>query len=128
MTDSSTLGATIDALYSLRQMRIEMARKVDEMKGQEAAMKREIMEVLDETGLGKATGAVATCGIMTSVVPVIEDWDTIYAWIRENDRFDLLQKRISVTAWREMALDGTVVPGTAVDEARDISLTKAHRN
>lgn len=125
----NTLGQLIDQYYEQRQKRIEAARKVDKMKTEEGLMKARIMEQMDEWGLGKASGANATCGITTSIKPEIVDWDEVYKYIREEDRFDLLQKRMSVTAWRDMVLDGgELVPGTMVNEIRDLSLTRAHRS
>lgn len=123
-----TLGQLIDQLYDMRAARIEAAREVDKMKREEVQLKERIMTELDVTGLGKASGATATCGITTTIKPHVESWQDVHNYIRENDRFDLLQKRISVTAWRDMVLDeGELVPGTLVNEVRDLSLTKAHR-
>ena len=46
-------------------------------------------------------------------MPVVEDWDAFYRYIKENDAFYLLQRRPSATAFREaFQLEGdTGIPG-----------------
>lgn len=124
----SNIGTLIDGLYALRSRRLELTKEVENMKSQETTMRQQIIMELDNIGLAKASGTEATVGITMSIQPEIEDWDAVHKYIRENDRFDLLQKRISVVAWRDLINEeGTLVPGTLVTEVRDISLTKAHR-
>ena len=124
----SNVGTLIDGLYALRAKRLETQKLVDEMKVEEQKMRGLIMMELDEMGLAKASGATATCGITMSIQPEIEDWEAVHKWIRDNDRFDLLQKRLSVVAWRDLISEaGVLVPGTLVTEVRDISLTKSSR-
>ena len=126
---TENLGSLIDRYYEMRTKRIEAAREVDKMKRQELEIKQQIMVEMDTNGLGKVTGQVATAGITTNIVPEVEDWEAVHKYIREHDRFDLLQKRLSVVAWRDMVLDGgELVPGTLVNEVRDLSLTRAHRS
>ncbi len=124
----SNIGTLIDGLYALRSRRLELTKEVENMKSQETTMRQQIIMELDNIGLAKASGTEATVGITMSIQPEIEDWDEVHKYIREHDRFDLLQKRISVVAWRDLINEeGTLVPGTLVTEVRDISLTKAHR-
>lgn len=121
------LGPTIDRLYQTREKRLQITKEVEALKVQERELRSEIIETLEKVGLAKASGHLATCGITTSTEPVIEDWDSVHRYIRENDRFDLLQKRISVVAWRDLLVEGTLVPGTGSQEVVDVSLTKSVR-
>jgi hypothetical protein len=121
------LGVTIDALYNMRQQRLELQRAVDGLKAEETELRGQILDALEASGLAKASGQVATAGIKTSLEPMVEDWDLVFAWIRENNRFELVQKRISAPAWREYKESGILVPGTAPNEVVDISLTKSTR-
>lgn len=124
---SSSLGLSIDALYALRQNRLELTKRVDDLKQLEAEMREEIMTELAVLGLAKASGVNATAGIRNTLEPVVTDWDCVHAFIRENDRFDLLQKRLSAPAWRDLREAGTLVPGTDSITVQDISLTKSTR-
>lgn len=123
-----TLGEAIDALYQARATRLIKAKEVKELQVLEAKAKLEVLRLLEASGLQKASGSLATAGIITDDVPYIKDWDLIYAYIKENDRFDLIQKRIGVLAWRDLYNDGVLVPGTEAGVDTDISLTKSTRN
>ena len=122
------LGSTIDKLYELRDRRLGIERSIKEMKQQEYALRAEVLTMLGEAGLQKASGALATCGVTTTEIPLVSDWSEVHTYIRENNRFDLLQKRISVLAWRDLKESGVLVPGTESIEDVDISLTKASRS
>ena len=123
-----TLGEAIDTLYEVRAARLALAKQVKEMQVKEAAAKSAVLELLTISGLAKASGKLATAGITTEDVPYIKDWDQVYNYIKSNDRFDLLQKRIGVVAWRDLFKDGILVPGTEAGVDTDLSLTKSTRN
>jgi len=121
------LGQIIDAYYQKRQDRLDLERSIKDLKEEEQNLKFSIMDMLRETGLKKATGEVATASLRSVMVPIVEDWDNVYKYITQNDRFDLLHKRISTTAWRELHESGVEVPGINAAEDEDLSLTKASR-
>jgi len=125
---SKDIGATIDALYALREQRLSIERKAKELKEEEVLMRNKIFEMLADLGLQKASGSVATAGIKVSQVPLVEDWDALWAHIQKSGEFDLVQKRISVTAWRARYEEGVETPGVSKVEDVDISLTKASRS
>jgi len=121
------LGTTIDALYSLRQSRLEKQREIDEMKAHEAHLRQAIIAMLEDAGLAKASGGMATAGITLKVEPLVTDWDPVFEYIRKENKFELIQKRISAPAWRELKESGILVPGTEENPVVDISLTKSTR-
>lgn len=128
MTSSThDLGTAIDALYGLREMRLGLQRKVDELKQQENAQRGVIIALLEGSGLTKASGGAATASVTRKILPIVDDWNSVFAYVATHNRFDLLQKRLSVTAWREMQDSGEEVPGTSSVEDVDISLTKVTR-
>ena len=121
------LGTLIDAVYALRAKRLELAKQVDAMKAEEWSRRVELLELLQKYGLAKASGAMATAGQTHSVEPMVTDWEEVWKWIRAENRFDLLQKRLSAPAWRELDEGGILVPGTVRQDVFDISLTKSTR-
>ena len=123
-----TLGEAIDALYQARAARLAKAKEVKDLQATEAAAKLEVLRLLGEAGLEKASGKLATAGILMEDVPYVKDWDALYGYIKENDRFDLLQRRIGVVAWRDLFKDGVLIPGTEAGVDTDLSLTKSTRN
>lgn len=126
--ETVTLGQAIDNLYQARAARLAMAKEIKELQATESAAKAVVLKLLEETGLKKASGQFATAGITTDDVPYIKDWEQVYEYIKSNDRFDLLQKRIGVIAWRDLYKDGVLVPGTEAGVDTDLSLTKSTRN
>lgn len=121
------LGELIDALYATRALRLSETKKVDALKAQEVAFREQILVLLDEQGMAKGTGLQATCGIKTSIEPVPTDWEKIHEYIRTENRFDLVQKRLSAPAWRGLLEAGIQVPGTEQMTVRDLSLSKSSR-
>jgi hypothetical protein len=126
--ETVTLGQAIDNLYQARAARLAMTKEIKELQALESAAKTVVLKLLEETGLKKASGKLATAGITSEDVPYIKNWDEVYAYIKENDRFDLLQKRIGVVAWRDLYKDNILVPGTEAAVDTDLSLTKSTRN
>ena len=123
-----TLGESIDKLYQARAARLVKAKEVKDLQAAEAAAKLEVLRLLEEAGLEKASGKLATAGILKSDIPIISNWDALYAYITATGKFELLQKRIGVTAWRELYQDGILVDGTEAGVDNDLSLTKSTRN
>lgn len=122
-----SIGNMIDTLYELRAQRLAIEKQVEELKARETATKEEIMFLLKEGGLEGAKGAVATASIQYKVKPVVTDWDAVHAYIRDNDMFALLQKRLTVTLWAALQDDNILVPGTESAAFTDLSLTKSKR-
>ena len=121
------LGELIDDLYTKRAMRLEAQKKTDEAAAIEAVAKTALIEHLQVIGLSKASGSLATASIKSVTIPKVQDWTEIHNWIRVNDRFDMLHKRISEVAWRETLEAGILVPGTESQDDIKLSLTKASR-
>jgi len=128
MIELRDLGSVIDQLYGRREERLNFERRVKELKAEEMKLREEILDTLAISGLEKASGHLATAGVKTSIIPITTNWIDIHSWIRDNDRFDLLQKRLSVLAWRELYDTGVLIPGTEAVEDVDLSLTKSSRS
>jgi hypothetical protein len=121
------LGETIDLLYKTRQERLALDKQVQEFKTVETKLREELLDMLSNIGLEKASGKEATVGIRRNEVPLIIEWGDIHQYIKESDRFDLLQKRLSAPAWRELYQSGILVPGTVMGIDTELSLTKSTR-
>ena len=123
-----TLGEVIDNLYETRAERLTLSKQVEELKQRETVIREELLKMLNDVGLKKASGELATVGVKTSIQPLTTDWVQIHQYIRNEDRFDLLQKRLATLAWRELYDTGILVPGTEPFEETDLSLTKSTRS
>lgn len=117
-----TLGAMIDRMHALRLRKREIGREEKEINEQLKALEDGIIAKLDSEDIGSSRGKNATATISEDIVPQIDDWDKVYAFIKENDAFYMLQRRMAVTVYREMIESGQELPGTTPLKKRSISL------
>ena len=124
-TPTVDLGKQIDKLYKLQQKRIGQQRKVDEIKREEQSLDAEIRAALLDSRLTAAKGKAASFSIHTEVIAQVDDWSALHQWIAEHDAFDLLQRRVSHTAYRELLEAGTVPDGAHAEKLLKSSIRKA---
>jgi hypothetical protein len=123
-----SVGEAIDFLYSLRSERLEVEKQAKEIKDKESALEAYVILKLTELSLDGAKGHVATATITTSKQVIVHDWETLRNYIVQNDAWEMLQKRTSITAFRERWNEGVEIPGTEPYEKVDLSLVKAGRS
>ena len=92
----------------------------DKLKQLEQLQKRELeYEIaikMQEQGLEKVSNDLCTISVKAEMVPSVQDWDAVHQHIIDTNQFELLQKRMSATAWRELAKMGMEVPGVVGTE------------
>lgn len=120
----TTLGATIDLLWSLREERNAAEVVVNEIKKKEAAVEAHLMNNFDKSGLDGAKGKYGLATLKRSTVADVTDWPAFYVYIQKNKAWDLLQKRPAITAIRERWDAKKVIPGIQPKEIITLSLTK----
>jgi hypothetical protein len=109
----------------MRETRIAAQRQVEAMKGTEKELQAKIMEALEKQDAQKASGKHATASLTESEVPKVEDWNKFYAYVHKNKAFELLHRRIAITAWQERADAKVKIPGVTSMKVQDLSLTKS---
>lgn len=116
------LGSMIDNLWQLREdkRKSEAATKLIE-KDIEVA-ETELLERLDKEGMDKATGKLGTISVGEALVGTIEDWDAFTAFLAKTKNFQLVQRRISDVAYRELLGMGKPVPGIKPFTKRKLNL------
>lgn len=124
MAEELSLGACIDSLYNKRAERLAAEKKIKVLKSEETLLKLKIRNLLMAADLEMGAGGIATCSLNTSVEPTPKDWTLIYEYIKENDAFDMIQKRLSPLAVKERWENGIIIPGVEKFDDWDISLTK----
>lgn len=123
-TFPKSIGATIDLLYTLRSQRLEEEKRIESMKSQEAALKAHIMTNFAQSDIDGAKGKLATASIKRSTQAEVMDWDLFWAYIGKTKDWELLQKRVGITALRERWDHGKNIPGVEPRVIEDLSLTK----
>jgi hypothetical protein len=119
-----TIGACADALYKIRQDRLTVQKKIDELKGREEQLREYLIATLPKSDATGAAGKVARAQIKDKRVPKVEDWDALYKHVKRTGSFELLQRRVSDEAVKERWDAGKQVPGVEVFTTVTVSVTK----
>ncbi len=121
-----TLAACADRLYALRQARLDIERRAEEMKSEERALKEHLIAALPKSDANGVEGRVARVRITVKDVPTLEDAAALKRYIKRYGAADLLEVKesLSVKAVRERWKDGKAIPGVGIFHAVDVSCTK----
>lgn len=122
-----SMGACADLLYSTREKRLTADKAAAVLKAEEERIKTHIIDNLDkreETGAaGKHHRVQVVRKKKYRVDPV--KWDSFFKWVGKNNRFDLLQKRLSDDAVKAVIEEGKKkIPGVEPFDYVTVSLTK----
>lgn len=121
----TTVGATIDALYTLREQKKELEAQIKGITEKYSALESHLMTNFDRAGLEGAKGRLATASLKHSTQAEVTDWDAFYKWISKTKSWECLQKRPGITALRERWDAGKQVPGVEPKAVTTLSLTGA---
>ncbi len=116
-------AACADLLYKTREQRLQLQRQLDRMEGLETALKEYFIDSLPKSKATGIAGRVARVQILPHPIPVVDDWTKFYAYVRRNNAFELLQRRLSESAVKERLDDKKTVPGVGIFQAKKVSCT-----
>lgn len=105
------LGTGIDKMFELREEKRVLDAQVAAIEAELHAYEEALLEQMKSQGIDKATGSKATISRTMGTVAGMEDWDKLCAFIKRTGNFQLLQKRVSDPAYRELLESKGVVPG-----------------
>jgi hypothetical protein len=120
----TTIGACGDMLYSIREKRLEVERNVGEMKKDEETLKQHIILNLPKHDVQGVKGKIANVSISTEEEPTAENWDDVWAYVKKNNAWELLQRRLNSSAVKERWEAGKKVPGVGKYTVVKVSCTK----
>lgn len=117
------LAATVDEFHAKRQARLEADKLAAALKKEESKFKALIIATLREQEVDVVGGKELTVTLVTKQKPTAADWEALYAYIKENDAFDLLHRRLTEKAVKERWGNDEVVPGVIEVDIDDLSLS-----
>ncbi len=121
MEEKKNLNQLMDELSSVRKDIKSLQEQEKILKLRQNDLDSEIIYKMEEQGLDQIASDVCTISKKIDVVPTVEDWDVLHKHIIDTGRFELLQKRMSATSFREaLQLDGSV-PGVKSTELTKIN-------
>ena len=119
--EKKNLNELMNELASVRSQIKSLQEKEKVLKLHQNDLDSEIIRQMEEAGLDQIASDVCTISKKVETVPTVEDWDVLHKHILETNRFELLQKRMSATSFREaLQLDGSV-PGVKSTELTKIN-------
>lgn len=124
-----TVDAVIKKYMKLRSEKesteAEIKERVDTIKATMAKLEAWLKAKLDADGLTSFKTDYGTAFLTTNDFANIEDWDAVLRFIREEEAFDMLEKRISKAAVRGyIEAHNEVPPGVKYGTKLDINIRK----
>ena len=117
-----------DLLTELAKTKKEIKSIQDSEKAYKATQREleaQIVIRMQEQGLDKVSNDLCTISIKQEIVPTVENWDDVHEHIVKTNQFELLQKRMSATAYRELIALGMDVPGVKSTELTRVNFRSA---
>lgn len=122
----SDIDKMLGRYITVRTKRLELDKQSAEMKAEESM----ILDSVKAELLGRdlveyqPKGAMVKAKIDMKAFADVFDWDTLWKHIQRTGEFDLLQKRVTVTAVRQRWEVGAEVPGVKQSQEPEISIVK----
>lgn len=103
----------------LRNLKDQKDKKQEELKALNSEIEiqeRNLIEKLELDGLDTVSiRGVGTAFVTVKDYPQVTDMESFVKWCYENNRIDMIQKRISSTAYNQYVKDENIMPdGTSV--------------
>lgn len=119
-----SIGLCADEYHRVRTLRLAMQKETESVEAREKEIKEYIINSLSKSDDTGAAGLLYRAQIVMKTKPQIADWASFTAAVRTENRFDLIQKRVSDKAIEEIWDAGFEVPGIAKIHVPDVSITK----
>ena len=117
-----SLGAQIDKMWDIREKKRTLEASIKDLDGQLATIEAELMEDMEANGVDKMTGKRAGVSITSNTVAHVTDWDEMWKFILKTKNTQLLQRRVSDPAYRELLEMGKKVPGAEAFTKKRLNL------
>ena len=111
-----TLDDKMNRLADTRLQLKALLEQEKKLKQIQNALETEIAADMERQGLTQTGNDACTISLKTEIVPTVEDWDALHQHIIATGQFELLQKRMSATAYRELITMVQSVPGVRSTE------------
>lgn len=119
----STLGSQIDAICALQEKKKKLDAEVKKLETEIAAKTEQLLADMDTAGTTLSAGKKGKATVTESKVFNIKDYDAFCAYMSKKKAFFLLQRRVAVTAMRELYESGTQVPGIEPYTKRELKVS-----
>jgi len=108
------------AFVHMRDARLKLKSHFEKqdraIKAKQAVIEAAMLDFLNTHNLDSAPTEAGTFYRQKETTPTGSDWDAFYKWVKEQDAFDFLERRIKKTAINDYMEehDGAIPPGVSV--------------
>lgn len=106
---------------TIRDAITDLKAQEKEYNAQKRELEAQIAIRMQDEGLEKISNGGRTLSLKKEIVPTVNSWDDLQDYVAETGRFELLQKRMSATAYREAISLGEDIPGVDSTELTKIN-------
>jgi hypothetical protein len=114
------LGKITKAHINIRDARNQLRKQYEEadteLKAAQAKLEGVMLDHLNNHGMESVRTEAGTFYRQEEITPSASDWNALYDWIKDNDAWDALERRIKKTFVKEYqeAHNGGLPPGISV--------------
>ena len=114
------LGKITKAHINIRDARNELRKKYEaedaKLKEAQAKLEGAMLDHLNNHGMESVRTEAGTFYRQEEITPPASDWNALYDWIKDNDAWDALERRVKKTFVKEYqeAHNGGLPPGISV--------------
>lgn len=117
------IGKYIDEMMALRNEKKHHESEIKRIDANLSLMEGTLKQAMLDQGVHEAKGAYGKATYQENVLyPKVEDWGMFHHYIAEQNMFDLLHKRISLTNYRQLVEAQVAVPGVVPNYVSEVSL------
>ena len=115
------LNDLMDELTAIRKEESDILASQKQLRLRRNDLESEIMWKMEEQGLDQIANDRCTISKKKEIVPTVDDWDVLHQHILDTKQCELLQRRMSATAYRELLQMELSVPGVKATELTKIN-------
>ena len=93
----TSIGRCADLLHDVTALRLKMEKEAEEIAKRESEIKEHIISNLSKGSDTGAAGLFYRAQVLPNRKPILtpDGWGGFTSWMNKNDRFDMIQKRLS---------------------------------
>jgi hypothetical protein len=118
------VGKCIDLLVKARQERKRREAEAKKVSAVEEHIKEHIIETFGREKISGAKGTLGSATLSEKDTPQISDYEAFCEYVKDNDAWDLFQRRPGEVACQARWESGVVIPGVTKFHKKDISLSE----
>ena len=117
------IGKHIDEMMAVRNEKRHHEAEIKRLDASLKLMETTLKQAMVEQGITEAKGVYGKASYDDKVLyPQVDDWPAFHEYIKTNNLFDLLHKRISLTNYRQLVEANVQVPGVVPNYVSEVNL------